>query len=199
MSYEPQSGIEAAEVGPRRKGSGLTSEELAEVLAPWFQTLRPLAYDTKKGVQSSVIIAKRDLVHAIASKVENLSLNEIETNKAMKILADKNNTKWQVGEAQLDLWAVGMSEKLRRMLRDTQQARIKPKPPPWVADLNLPVWARRRQPSGEVVNVEDLAEESQAQETENADDLGTGEEKHMWATGYDDGKAWRQKVFIGTY
>ena len=206
MSYEPQSGIEAAgetqaDDAPekREKGNKLTEEELAELIGPWFNSLRPLAYETKKGVQSNIIIANRDLIHAIANKVENLSLNELQTNKAMKILADKNNEKWQVGNAQLENWALAMSEKLRIVLRDTQQTRIKTKPPPWVADLDLPIWGRRRQPSGEVLNVEDLTEESHPQDVENAGDLGTVEEKHMRATGYDDGKAWRQQVFKGTY
>ena len=63
MSYEPQSGIEASappleeaapeaapEVVPKKNPRNeLTDIELAELIGPWFTSLRPLAYDTKKG------------------------------------------------------------------------------------------------------------------------------------------------------
>ena len=66
---------------------------------------------------------------------------------------------WKVEEAKVDEWVDRMTDRLRNLLRHTQQGRVKTKPPAWVAALALPPWERKASAGGAEEAAEDAAED----------------------------------------
>ena len=138
---EEASSAQSAPSAPRQRWSG-NIEDLVNTLKPHITKIKGLDYgeELQDPLAPKKILKQKELIQKIQKMVDNMSIKETDSDKAMRSIADELNKAWCLPDVKVKEWSETQSKRLRLLLRRVQQGRHKPKPPYWVAELELPKW-----------------------------------------------------------
>lgn len=143
---------------PQRARYTGTPAQLHDAIGAYLSEPSYLAAATK--LSGSYVARHRALVVAMQAQQPNLSYTKKVIEDMHRIVFDAKNSEWGLDGKERRSWIQTMAARLRAMLRFTQQARLKAKPPQWLLDLGLPAH-----------EVEDEGETEDKDEAHNKDDF----------------------------
>ena len=142
---EEASSAQSAPSAPKQRWSG-NIEDLVNTLKPHITKIKGLDYgeELQDPMAPKKILKQKELIQKIQKMVDNMSIKETDSDKAMRSIADELNKAWCLPDFKVKEWAETQSKRLRLLLRRVQQGRLKPKPPYWIEELGLPTWKPKK-------------------------------------------------------
>ena len=98
----PAEEASSAQSAPRQRWSG-SIEDLVNTLKPHFSKIKGLDYgeDPQDPVAPKKITKQKELIQKIQKMVDNMSIKETDSDKAMRSIADELNKAWCLPDVKL--------------------------------------------------------------------------------------------------
>ena len=120
-----------------------TAIEYAKLLKPFVTRLRWITYGEEmieSPLQSDMLISKKAMLQTLAQRCSHMSFPQVEMAEGFAIILEERQTEWElpITDTEEEDWPVRCAKRVRTMCKHVTQRMLMPRPPAWLAMLDLP-------------------------------------------------------------